>query len=118
VPDKKLPALSSSEVTRVIKINEIDFDGPYSTPSSLLHKPGIYVILDATISKSVVVDVGESGDSVRTRVENHDRRECWKSSSRGTLQVAVLYTPGMSDAQRRGVESAIRALYRPPCGVH
>lgn len=37
-----------------------------------------------------LVDVGESSQ-IRTRVENHDRKECWKQHYLGVLKYTVSY---------------------------
>lgn len=100
-----------------IKIGGFDFEGPYTDASKLRYEQGVYCILDhRSDGKYFVVDVGESED-VRTRVENHDRGDCWKRNQQGTLTVAVLYTPGMSGDRRRAIESALRDQYSPACGV-
>lgn len=100
-----------------IKIGGYDFEGPYTDTSKLRYEQGVYSILDQrSDGKYYVVDVGES-DDVRTRVENHDRRDCWKRNQQGTLTVAVLYTPGVNGERRRAIESALRDQYSPACGV-
>ena len=100
-----------------IKIGGYDFEGPFTDTSKLRYEQGVYSILDQRADgKYYVVDVGESED-VRTRIENHDRSDCWKRNQRGTLTVAVLYTPGMSGDRRRAIESALREQYSPACGV-
>ena len=98
-----------------IQIGNYTFEGPYTSAGSLRNASGVYVILCAGQSNYTVTDVGESSD-VRTRVENHDRSDCWKSNCTTQLSVAVLYTPGLSEAERRIIESEIRTQYSPPCG--
>lgn len=84
---------------------------------SLRDSSGIYVIVDCrSDGKCYVVDVGESGQ-IRTRVQNHDRAGCWTRHQQGSLQFAVLYTPGWTDDQRRALEGRIRDQYAPLCGV-
>ena len=100
-----------------IKIGGYDFEGPFTDTFKLRYEQGVYSILDQRAGgQYFVVDIGESED-VRTRIENHDRGDCWKRNQRGTLTVAVLYTPGMSGDRRRAIESALRAQYSPACGV-
>jgi hypothetical protein len=98
-----------------IKVGQYDFDGPFTQTESLWDRAGIYVILCQSSGPWNVVDVGES-DTVKSRVEGHDRKGCWKRSCSGTLGYAALYTPNWTDAQRRQVEQAIRQQYNPPCG--
>lgn len=100
-----------------IKIGGYDFEGPFTDTSRLRNEQGVYGILDQrSDGKYYVVDVGESED-VRTRIENHDRSDCWKRNQIGTLTVAVLYTPGMSGDSRCAIESSLRDRYSPACGV-
>ncbi len=100
-----------------IKIGGYDFEGPYTDTSKLRYEQGVYSILDQrTDGKYHVVDVGESED-VRSRIENHNRSDCWKRNQRGRLTVAVLYTPGMSGDRRRAIAWALREQYSPACGV-
>ena len=99
----------------VIRIGRYDFKGPFETSESLLAAPGVYVILDQRSATCIVLDVGESYD-VKTRVEKHERRGCWKKNSRGTWEVAVLYTPNMEEAGRLAIERELRDLCDPPCG--
>jgi hypothetical protein len=63
-----------------------------------------------------LVDVGESAE-VKSRIENHDRKDCWPKYCTGTLTASVLYTPNLHQAGRRKIEQAIRDQYQPPCGV-
>lgn len=100
-----------------IKIGGYDFEGPFTDTSKLRSEQGVYSILDhRPDGKYIVVDVGESED-VRSRIENHDRSDCWNRNRQGTLTVAVLYTPGRSGDRRRAIESALREQYSPACGV-
>jgi len=99
-----------------IKIDKYDFEGPYSDTSSLEDRSGVYVILDyRDDGKHYVLDVGESAQ-VRTRVENHDRKDCWDLNREGNLRFAVHYTPGLQQAGRMAIEQEIRDKYNPPCG--
>ena len=91
------------------------FDGPFDSTGDLRSVPGIYAILDQLEQGWHVVDVGES-ETVQDRVHAHDRAPCWTRARRGRLGVAVLYLPGSSAPQRRFVEQAVRAAYRPSCG--
>lgn len=99
-----------------IAITGHTFEGPHPSADFIRHAAGIYVITDArSDGKVYLLDVGESGD-VRDRIDNHDRRPCWSRNRQGSLGVAVLYTPGWSDLQRRLLEARIRDQYQPPCG--
>jgi hypothetical protein len=100
-----------------ITIGKYNFDGPYTTTDNLYDRSGIYAILDKrNDGKYYPIDVGESA-TVKTRVENHDRQESWKSNQQGTLTVAVYYTPNLQQSGRMVVEQEIRGKYDIPCGV-
>jgi hypothetical protein len=98
-----------------ITIGNQQFDGPYDNAASLQDSSGVYVILCHRDNKNVVIDVGESA-TVKTRVENHDRKDCWQRNCSGNLTVVVLYTPNLQSAGRVAIEQEIRRQYNPPCG--
>ncbi|MCH8978104.1 MAG: hypothetical protein IH945_02535 [Armatimonadetes bacterium] len=98
-----------------ITICGYDFEGPYSSPSCLDSKAGVYTILDKKSNGNYdIVDVGESGN-VKDRVENHDRKDCWKRHA-SEIWYAAYYTLGWTADQRRALEKKIRDEYDPPCG--
>ncbi len=100
-----------------ISIEGYSFEGPYTGTSYLRDEGGVYVILDKRPGgKWIVIDVGES-ETVKSRVENHERKSCWERNRQGTLGVAVLYTSRWSAAQRRGLEWKIREAFAPVCGI-
>ncbi len=98
-----------------IQVGDYNFEGPFANTTSLRHAAGVYVILCAGQSKYTVVDVGESAD-IRSRLENHDRKDCWTRNCSTQLFVAALYTSGFNEPQRRAIESGLRSQYRPACG--
>lgn len=98
-----------------LTVGKYEFEGPYSNTGSLRDASGVYVIVDSVNGEFRPVDCGESA-TVKTRVDNHDRADCWKRSSAGTLMVAVYYTPGLQSAGRVAIEQAIRGTYTFPCG--
>ena len=102
-----------------IKIGNYTAEGPYNSTSHLKDQSGVYTIL--TIAKAggnwTVLDVGES-HAVKSRVENHDRSDCWSRNNAGELGVAVIYTPNQQQAGRRQIEQAIRNQFRPVCGIN
>ena len=97
-----------------ITIGKYSFEGPFTDTASLKNQSGVYVVLcqSGQSNHSKVVDVGESGD-VRNRVENHDRKDCWRRNCTGTLAFAVYYCDA---ASRIRIESELRKQYNPPCG--
>lgn len=99
-----------------MKISGYDFEGPYTDTAKLKNVAGVYVVLcKQANSRWHVIDVGESGD-VKDRIDNHDRKDCWKRNCQGTIGVAVLYTSGWTADQRRVLERKIRDEFSPPCG--
>jgi hypothetical protein len=101
-----------------IAIGRWTFEGPYALTESLRLKDqsGVYVILCPTEQNQYrVIDAGESAQ-VKTRVETHDRKDCWRRNCKGTLYVAVLYTPNLQQPGRSQIEQEIRQQYNPPCG--
>ena len=99
-----------------INIGRHSFEGPYSDTDYLQNRSGIYAILDDQSSTTYVVDIGESAD-VKSRVESHDRKDCWQRNHRGTLKIAVLYTPNLQQSGRMAIEQELRDKFQPVCGV-
>ena len=96
-----------------IHIGKYNFDGPFTDTSKLKNQSGVYVILCSNGNSNwKVVDIGES-QSVRERVENHDREDCWHRQCQSTLAVAVLYS---NQKERMRIEQELRVQYKPPCG--
>ncbi|GAA5335981.1 hypothetical protein YIM730264_20040 [Thermus hydrothermalis] len=93
------------------------FEGPYPLGETwrLQDRSGVYVILDLHPDGYYCLDVGESAQ-VKTRVETHDRTDCWRRHRGGALYVAVLYTPNLQQPGRSAIEQEIRRQYNPPCG--
>lgn len=96
-------------------VGKYEFDGPFSSTNQLQDRSGIYVIVCSNGGQYQPVDCGESA-TVKSRVENHDRADCWKRNCNGTLMVAVLYTPNTQSAGRVAIEQEIRRQYTFPCG--
>lgn len=76
-----------------ITILKCKFEGPFESTDEFEDKPGIYAILGKKEYKHYLVDVGESA-KVKTRVENHDRKDCWKKNAKEitSLQFTILPT--------------------------
>jgi hypothetical protein len=101
----------------MITIGRYRFDGPVYNKASLRDAPGVYAVLDDRgCQRFIVLDVGES-EQIRTRIENHDREDCWRQSMCGKRCYAALYMPGSSKEQRQAVEGDLRRQYSPTCGV-
>lgn len=99
-----------------ITIGKYKFEGPYPVTASLQDRSGVYAILDRKEGEHYdLLDVGESAN-VKTRIENHDRKNCWNRNKKGTLYYAVYYTPNLQQSGRMEIEQEIRSQYKPPCG--
>ena len=100
-----------------IELSGYKFSGPYGSTSSLEDRSGVYAILTPTSATHYkVIDVGESA-TVKTRVENHDRKPCWRRhANSGRISYAVYYTPRLQQTGRKEIEQKIRKQYNPPCG--
>lgn len=96
-----------------IQIGNYKFDGPHPHTSAVHARSGVYVILGRSGGTQwSVVDVGES-ESVRERLDNHDRRPCWQRRGHRELAAAVFYAP---EHQRMQIERELRVTFNPPCG--
>ncbi|MET0003657.1 MAG: hypothetical protein ABW087_08550 [Candidatus Thiodiazotropha sp.] len=97
-----------------IKIGNYNFDGPYTNTGNLKNLSGVYAILGRSTPGQnwSVVDIGESA-TVKDRVENHDRSDCWKRQGHSTLAVAAYYC---NETQRMRIERELRNKFNPPCG--
>lgn len=98
-----------------ISVGNYSFEGPYTSTNSLEDKSGVYAIHCYIDSKYYLIDIGESA-TVKTRIENHDRTDCWKRNCNGQLTVSVLYTPNKQQAGRKEIEQELRQQYNPTCG--
>lgn len=98
-----------------LNVGEYEFDGPFGSADQLEDRSGVYVIVCSVNEQYQPVDCGESA-SVKSRIENHDRADCWNNSCNGALMVAVLYTPNLQSAGRVAIEQELRRQYDFPCG--
>jgi hypothetical protein len=82
-------------------------------------RAAIYVIICVAADKTwTVLDVGQSGE-VGSRIDAHDRGECWKRNCpSGNIWVCVhrMPTSTFTKEQRLARESAIRTATKPKCG--
>lgn len=99
-----------------INIGKYQFDGSYSSTGSLQDRAGVYAIICRNGNTNSLIDVGESA-TVKSRVDSHDRKNCWQRNCSSQLVVAVLYTPGQQQSGRMKIEKEIRDQYNPSCGL-
>lgn len=99
-----------------ILIADYQFEGPFRSFHDIKDRPGVYAIL-CILEKGgfYVVDIGE-GAELRKKIGTHSRKECWVENCKGSLSVAVLYTPDLDQPGRTDIEKMIRARDYVPCG--
>lgn len=109
-----LPAIRRKSVS--INIADYIFEGPFHLLNDLKDLPGVYAVL-CIMEKNAyfVVDTGEAGE-VKKMIETHERKECWNEHCKGSLSVAVLYTPDLEREGRSDIEKMIRLRDYVPCG--
>lgn len=98
-----------------LTVGEYQFEGPFCNTDNLQDRSGIYVIVDHVNGQYNPIDCGESA-TVKSRVENHDRADCWSNKSAGKLMVAVMYSPRLQSPGRAAIEQELRNTYKFPCG--
>lgn len=72
----------------------------------------MYAIVDEVETEYFLLDVGESF-KLRTRIENHCKKDCWIKNSNGKLTIYIHYTPFLSEKGRILIEQELRELFRP-----
>jgi len=93
-----------------IHFEEYRFEGPYSSTGELEDTPGVYVIICNKNECYFPIDVGET-DTVRSMIENNNRKKFWEWHSSGTLKFSAMYTPGIQAAHRMKIVKKLRTLY-------
>jgi len=101
----------------MIRVGQYEFEGPVYNKTLLRRVAGVYAVLDdRSTGGHHVLDIGES-ESIRDRIEDHDREPCWRRNQRGQICFAALYLPQSTSEQRRRIEAALRRQFAPTCGV-
>ena len=98
-----------------VEIAGYTFNGPYTSTDSIGDKSGVYVVASETEDEYYLIDVGESAE-VKSRLDTHERKDCWKEECKGTLTYFIKYTPNLQQAGRMEIEQKIRDKFDPPCG--
>jgi len=95
----------------MITISGYNFEGPYPLDKTNFNDvAAVYVILDDLGKK---IDVGET-DLLKTRLANHERKDCWRRSTNREILVVALLEPNQET--RKTIESQIRSSFNFPCG--
>ena len=91
------------------------FEGPYTSNAELEDRPGVFAIVCQSAGNTfALIDVGESA-TVKTSVENHARKDSWRTYCRVGQAVGVFYTPDLQQPERQAIEREIRERMNPPC---
>jgi hypothetical protein len=98
-----------------IVLGGYSFNGPWSSTGPLADRPGVYAIFTKNGDAYRVLDIGESA-TVKSRVQNHDRSDCWKRNELSGLYCAAYYTPNLQQSGRMLIEQRLRDQYAPTCG--
>lgn len=89
-------------------------EGPYGNENDLKEKSGVYIITTKNVSGThKVIDVGES-ENIKERISNHDREHCWNKNQNVGLFASAIYC---NEPQRMKIESELRDIYTPVCGI-
>jgi hypothetical protein len=99
-----------------ITIGKYEFEGPYHDTASLKDRSGVYAILDHKEGEHYgLLDVGESAN-VKTRVETHDRKDCWNRNKKADFILRSLlhpkFTAVWSSGDRTGNSRSIQTSLR------
>jgi hypothetical protein len=99
-----------------IKLGKYSFTGPIASIDKLKDRSGVYAIVCKVESEYFLIDVGESS-KVRTRIENHDKKDCWTENCNGQLKIYVHYTTFLKQQGRILIEQELRELFHPDCKI-
>ena len=97
-----------------IKLSKYSFTGPIASFDKIKDKSGVYAIVCNVDSEYFLIDVGESL-KLRTRIENHDKKDCWEKNCKGQLKIFVHYTLFLKQPGRILIEQELRELFHPDC---
>ena len=75
---------------------------------------GVYAIVCKVDSEYFLIAVGESS-KLRTRIENHDNKDCWTENCNGQITIYVHYTTFLKQQGRILIEQELRELFHPDC---
>ncbi len=97
-----------------IKLGKYSFNGPILSIDKLKERAGIYAIVCKIDNEYFLIDVGESS-KLRTRIENHDKKDCWIKNCNGQVIIYVHYTTFLNQQSRISIEQGLRDLFHPDC---
>jgi len=90
------------------------FNGPFTQLADLAETSGVYLITIIENGIHKVIDVGESNE-IRSRITNHDRKDQWVHYAGNKTVHASTYH--CDQPMRLAIESELRLLFNPVCGI-
>jgi hypothetical protein len=97
-----------------IKLGKYLFTGPIASIDKLKDRPGVFAIICNVDNEYFLIDVGESS-KLRTRIENHYKKDCWIKNCDGQVIIYVRYTTFLKQQSRIIIEQELKALFHPNC---
>lgn len=97
-----------------LKISGYTFVGPFASTEDdqLKSAEGVYVILTDATDGWKLLDTGDA-DDLKSTLQNHKRRACWKKHAVGKVAFAVKYCEIQG---RNMITREIRKEHSVPCG--
>lgn len=95
-----------------IKLGKYSFTGPFETIDKIKDRSGVYAIVDEVNNEYFLMDVGESL-KLRTRIENHYKRDSWMKNCNGRVTIYCHFTPFLNQQGRIRIEKELRDLFHP-----
>jgi hypothetical protein len=97
-----------------IRLGNYSFTGPFESIDDINDWSGIYAIVCNVDQENFLLDVGESS-KLRTRIENHDKKDCWINHCKGQLKIYIHYTLLLKQPGRILIERVLREHFQPDC---
>ena len=97
-----------------IKLGKYSFTGSIESVDKLKDKSGVYAIVCKVDREYFIIDFGESS-KLRTRIENHDKKDCWIKNCKGQVIIFVHYTIFLKQQGRVFIEQELREIFHPDC---
>jgi len=99
-----------------LTIADYIFEGPFLRLNDIRNLRGVFAVVCMSERGSILlVDVGES-EEMRDAVRLSNKKDCWLLNCKGSIAVAVLYTPDLDRAGRMDIVEIIRRREFVPCG--
>jgi len=101
----------------IVPIAEYPFKGLHKTIGKLEDKPGVFTIISEFDGINHLFDV-DCSETVKKKIENHERRKCWEKYRKGLIRYAVLYESDFPFVPKEKLVEEVRKRYKTvPCGA-